>query len=77
LLPEGMQRTSVPKGLYAVCELKALSELPAAFTYLYSTWATANGFEPLVDLPSYEFYPRDYLKTKCFTINMPIKKKDG
>ena len=74
--PTGMEKTTLPAGVYAQCEVDCLENLPAAYQYIYTNWLPKqNKYTYSANLPSYELYPADYMQTKKIFLYFPLIEK--
>ena len=74
--PTGMEKTTLPAGIYAQCEVDCLENLPAAYQYIYSNWLPSqNKYTYSANLPSYELYPADYMQTKKIFLYFALIEK--
>ncbi len=58
-IPEGMETTIIPGGLYAVFQYRGLSTDPSIFHYIYGTWIPNSIYE-LDHRPHFEILGKKY-----------------
>jgi predicted transcriptional regulator YdeE len=75
-VPEGMDIFTLPAGSYAEAKLANLSELGAAYTYIYGEWAAAQDKYALsMQGACYELYTADFLSIGALSVYCPLTEK--
>ncbi len=71
-MPEGLDETFIPAGLYAGCAVPNLKALPQAYEYFYSIWLPGqNAYSLDGKGPSIESYAPDW-ETNGFSLYFPV-----
>ncbi len=75
-LPEGMERTTIPAGLYASCTAPSIKNIASVYAWLYYEWERSQS-EYLLDrdAPCFEAYRSDWQETSSLDILAPVKKR--
>ena len=75
-VPDGMETTEIPAGLYAQCNVPSLEQLGEAFMYVYSQWIREQS-EYTLDMhaPCFELYPPNWQPSDAVAIYVPVLKK--
>jgi AraC family transcriptional regulator len=77
-VPHGMTLAKIPAGQYAVFEFP-LSEVGAAFGYIYETWLPASGYSQ-AESPSFERYDENFdpsMPSSRLEAYIPIRPRSG
>ena len=77
-VPHGMTLATIPGGQYAVFEFP-LSEVGAAFGYIYETWLPASGYSQ-DESPIFERYDENFdpsLRSSRMEAHIPIRPRNG
>ena len=75
-LPEGMERLTLPAGLYAFTVVPNLDHIGRAFTYIYTEWiAGRDDYALNMAAPCFERYDHRFLHSGEFEIFVPVVKK--
>ncbi len=75
--PQGMERVTVPAGLYASCVAPSLAALADAYATLFQIWPASQAEYGMDDArPCYERYHTvTYANDGSFELFVPVKKK--
>ncbi len=75
-LPAGMERFTLPAGLYARTIVPKLDQIGDAYTYLYTAWIAGQSDYALnMTAPCFERYDERFLQSGEFEIYVPVVKK--
>ncbi len=74
ILPTGLEKLSLPAGLYACSEVANLGMLAKAYGELYANWDESPGYAVDWRSPCFERYPADWKPTDPLDIFVPVTK---
>ena len=75
-MPAGMERLTLPAGLYARTAVPKLDRIGDAYTYKYTVWiAGQNGYALDMAAPCFERYDERFLQSGEFEIYVPVVRK--
>ncbi len=75
-VPQGLESTQVPAGLYLRCPLEKIEDIGEAYDFIYNKWLPSQDeYVPNCAFPSCEWYEEDYLETGRFILYCPFLKK--